>query len=146
MRRLAGSTVRTVDQAAAVTVRFNEMINARDLAGLAELMSDDHRFVDTTGHVVAGKSACLAAWRGFFAAYPTYRNVFESVREDDDTVTVAGHSTCSDDPGLAGPALWTAHVRDSLVAEWRVYDDTPEVRRRLGAPGHRPPVGTSEAG
>jgi ketosteroid isomerase-like protein len=135
-----------MDQAVAVTLRFNDMINARDLEGLAGLMSEDHRFVDTTGHVVAGRSACLEAWRGFFAAYPTYRNVFVSVREDDGFVTLAGHSTCSDDPELAGPALWTARVADSLVTVWRVYNDTPEVRRQLGVARHRPPVSTGGAG
>ena len=131
-----------MDQAAAVTVRFNEMINARDLDGLAGLMPEDHRFIDTTGHVVAGKSACLEVWRGFFAAYPTYRNVFVSIREHDGVVTVVGHSICSDEPGLDGPALWTAHIRGSLITEWRVYDDTPEARRQLGAP--QPPAGDQQ--
>ena len=30
------------------------------------------------GHVVSGKVACLEAWRTFFAAFPDYRNHFES--------------------------------------------------------------------
>ena len=113
-----------------VAVRFNDCINAGDLDGLADLMTDDHTFIDTEGGTVAGKQACLDAWRGFLAAFPDYRNVFASVEERGDIVTVVGHSVCSE-PALAGPALWTARVRADQVAEWRVHADTPEIRARL---------------
>jgi hypothetical protein len=63
----------------ALTVTFNERINNRDLDGLAALMTDDHTFIDTAGHAIHGKSACLDAWRRFFAAFPDYRNVFDSI-------------------------------------------------------------------
>jgi hypothetical protein len=98
-------------------------------------MPDDHTFVDTEGGVVSGKGECLAAWRGFFAAFPDYRNVFASLSADGDTVTIVGRSECSE-PSLHGPALWTATVRDGKVAQWRVYADTFENRRRLALPGH----------
>jgi hypothetical protein len=38
---------------------------------------------------------------------------------------------CSD-VRLDGPALWTAKARDSKLAEWRVYEDTPANRHMLG--------------
>jgi hypothetical protein len=38
-----------------------------------------------------------------------------------DTVTVTGHSMCSE-PALAGPARWTATVRDGKVARSQVAD------------------------
>jgi ketosteroid isomerase-like protein len=120
------------DVSAEVVVRFNDRINARDVDGLAELMSGDHRFVDSAGEVVSGKDACLAAWRGFFDAFPGYRNVFESVADADGVVTVIGRSVCPALAALDGPALWRAVVTSGLVAEWRVYDDTPESRRHLG--------------
>ena len=120
------------DTEAVVAVRFNEMINAGDVDGLATLMSDDHTFIDTTGHAVSGKQACLAAWRGFFDAFPTYRNLFDHVRCTDGIVTIAGRSTCTDHPDLDGPALWTAVIEEALVSEWRVHDDTPATRQRLG--------------
>jgi len=122
----------TVGDIKAVALRFNDMINTRDIDGLADLMSPDHRFVDTAGHVVSGRPSCLAAWRGFFGLYPTYRNVFESVRAADGLVTVTGRSICAEHPDLEGPALWTATVDGGLVTEWRVHDDDPESRRRLG--------------
>lgn len=93
-------------------------------------MSDDHTFIDTQGGAVSGKQGCLDAWRGFFESFPDYRNVFDSLTVTDDVVTAIGHSVCSEG-SLAGPALWTARIRDDKVVEWRVYDDTPEVREQL---------------
>jgi ketosteroid isomerase-like protein len=112
---------------------FNDRINARDLAGLAALMTDDHTFVDSEGSTVEGRVACVEAWRGFFAAFPDYRNVFDSLHDHGEVVAIAGRSECSD-PALNGPALWTATVRDGLVAQWRVYLDTPENRSLLTPP------------
>ncbi len=117
-----------------VVVRFNDCINKRDIGGLASLMSDDHTFIDTEGGVVSGKRACLDAWRGFFESFPDYRNVFVSHAAHDDVVTVVGRSICAE-PSLAGPAIWAATVRDGKVAVWRVYEDTPETRKRLAVHG-----------
>lgn len=113
-------------------MQFNDCINARDLEGLSRLMSDDHVFIDTAGDKVTGKRACLDAWKGFFDAYPGYRNLFDSLQEKDGVVAVAGRSDCPGHPVLEGPALWTAIVDGQLVTQWRVHDDTAEARQRLG--------------
>jgi ketosteroid isomerase-like protein len=104
-----------------VVAAFNDRINARDLDGLAALMTDDHTFVDSAGATFAPKSACAEAWRGFFDAFPGYRNVFTSLAAEGDTVTITGYSECSD-PELAGPARWIATVREGKVARWQVSD------------------------
>jgi hypothetical protein len=59
--------------ACAVVSSFNECINAQDIEALSAFMTDDHRFIDTAGATITGKSACLDAWRGFFTAFPDYR-------------------------------------------------------------------------
>jgi uncharacterized protein (TIGR02246 family) len=115
-----------------VVIAFNEAINRRDLDALAELMTDDHRFIDTAGTVVAGKDAVLAAWVGFFESYPDYRNDWSEVTSQGAAVTATGGSVCSNEPALHGPALWTADTRDGKLTEWRVHEDTPANRRRLG--------------
>lgn len=107
-------------EAVAVAVRFNDHINAADLTGLVSLMAEEHRFVDPAGQVISGKPACTDAWREFFALFPGYRNVFESVVDQDGTVHVLGYSECPGHPELAGPAKWTATVLDGVVTEWRV--------------------------
>ena len=110
---------------------FNDCINARDLAGVARWMTDDHCFIDTAANVVSGKSACIEAWRGFFATFPDYRNVFATMRVRGDMVAIAGHSECAD-ARLDGPALWTARLAGDGVAEWRVYEDNAANRAQIG--------------
>jgi len=114
-----------------LVVAFNACINARDLDGLSSLMSDDHKFIDAAGGIVAGKTSCREAWNGFFAAFPDYQNHFDDMRTTGDTVIVAGQSSCAD-ARLAGPALWRARVADGSVVEWQVYPDTPGTRAALG--------------
>jgi len=104
-----------------VVVAFNAAINRRDLVALTALMAHDHRFVDAAGSVVSGEPACRQAWAGFFAAFPDYRNVFDTVDWRDGRVVAVGRSECSV-AALRGAAVWTAIVVDGLVAEWRVED------------------------
>ncbi|MFX1607336.1 MAG: nuclear transport factor 2 family protein [Promethearchaeota archaeon] len=114
-----------------VALRFNEKINTRDLTGLGELMTEDHVFIDIPGEVSKGRSIMVSGWFDFFKNYPDYRNNFTHIEVIDGVVVIVGFSECSYDP-LDGPAIWTAKIRDGLVAEWRVYDDKEEVRKELG--------------
>jgi ketosteroid isomerase-like protein len=102
---------------------FNDAINAQDLDALERLMTADHRFVDGEGSSIDGRTDSLAAWGSFFAAFPDYRNHFDLVITLGDHVVIKGSSTCRD-PRLAGPALWSAHVVEGRVSEWRVHDET----------------------
>lgn len=95
-------------------------------------MTEDHRFIDSDDNVVGGKEEVLGAWRGFFDAFPGYRNVWTEVMTSGDTVIALGHSVCATEPELHGPAIWAAGVRDDQVSMWRVYEDTPENRALLG--------------
>lgn len=116
-----------------VARRFNDCISARDAAGLAALMTDDHTFIDAADSRISGRAACIETWTRFFAAFPDYRNEFERLITKDDDVTIAGRSHC-DDTRLDGPALWTARIVNGRVAEWRVLEDTAANRRRIGLP------------
>jgi ketosteroid isomerase-like protein len=115
-----------------VVLRFNDAINGRDLSALEALMTDDHTFIDSGGEVFAGKPKVLAAWNGFFAAFPDYRNQWSEVSIVDGTAVAIGRSVCATEPALDGPAIWTARTVGPHVAEWRVYDDTPARREQLG--------------
>src|SRR5688572_4744448 len=106
---------------ATIVAEFNDSINRRDLAALGRLMAADHRFIDSDGNVVVGKSACLVAWRQFFDAFPDYRNTFDDVSGEDGVVHVNGRSECAE-PQLAGPARWRVVVDGHSVVEWRVFD------------------------
>jgi ketosteroid isomerase-like protein len=110
---------------------FNDAINRRDLVALGGLMTDDHTFIDTEDNVVSGREDVLGAWRGFFGAFPDYRNVWANLTVKGETLVAVGHSTCASEPELDGPAIWTARVRADGVSLWRVCTDTPENRIQL---------------
>jgi ketosteroid isomerase-like protein len=113
-------------------IAFNDAINRRDLDSLRELMTDGHAFIDSDDNGISGKAEVLKAWRGFFDAFPNYRNDWSKVIPAGGTVIAVGRSVCSTEPALDGPAIWTAKTVGDKVSEWRVYEDTPANRRRLG--------------
>ena len=99
-------------------LRFNEKINQRDLDGLVKLMTEDHVFIDNSGD---SDKNMKEGWRQFFESYPDYRNIFTSVEVSNNVAIMVGYSTCSKEPRLNGPSMWTAKIRDDSVSEWRVY-------------------------
>ncbi len=102
-----------------VALKFNEKINQQDLKDLAELMTDDHTFIDSDNNATKGKKTMLNGWKEFFKTYPDYKNTFTCVTTQDNTVVMVGYSTCTHKP-LNGPNIWTARIQDKQVSEWRV--------------------------
>jgi ketosteroid isomerase-like protein len=115
-----------------VALQFNEAITNRDIDRLAVLMTDDHVFIDSANTEFRGKDKAIQAWRGFFEAFPKYKNVFDRMEAKADIVVMLGHSVCPNNKELDGPAIWTARVNGDKLAEWRVYEDTSENRKHLG--------------
>jgi ketosteroid isomerase-like protein len=111
-------------------LQFNEYINRQDIDGLSSLMTEDHTFIDRKGEVVKGKEAMTRGWMDFFASFPDYKNTFQRVESQGDLVVLYGYATWSKgaDPDYA---IWTAAIRDDLVAEWRIYEDSEENKRRF---------------
>lgn len=120
----------TAPDPVSIAIGFNIQVNAQNVEGLRELMTEGYKFIDSKGDVDYGRDEMTQGWADFFKSFPDYQNIFTHVEARGDLVVILGHSTCSYEP-LHGPAIWTAKIRDRLVAEWRVYDDTEENRRRL---------------
>ncbi|MFW9870372.1 MAG: nuclear transport factor 2 family protein [Candidatus Thorarchaeota archaeon] len=112
-------------------LKFNERINARDLTGLGEMMTEDHVFIDIPGEVHSSRPMMVSGWFDFFRFYPDYRNNFTHIEVKEGLVIMVGFSECSHD-SLDGPAIWTAKIRDGLISEWRVYEDNEDTRKELG--------------
>jgi ketosteroid isomerase-like protein len=113
-----------------IVLQFNDCINGQNIEKLSSLMAQDYKFVDSSNDVYEGKEQNVNGWMEFFNQFPDYRNHFSILESKSDEVLVIGHSTCSDER-LDGPAIWAAKVENDLIAEWRVYLDTPEVRGSL---------------
>jgi hypothetical protein len=109
---------------------FNERINAHDVDGLSALMTDEHTFIDREDRRDGGKDRMAKGWRAFFEQFPEYRNTFLRVESVDDRVVILGYAEWTVG-GDRDHVIWTGVVRDDLIAEWRVYEDTEQNRRQL---------------
>jgi len=127
------------DSAEGVARAFVRAINRQDVAGLAALMSPEHRVVDSLGSVIEGREAVLAGWAGYFRMVPDYSIAVEETLCDGSAVVMLGvaQGTYSPDGRLRAesrwetPAAFRAFVEDGLVAEWRVYADNEPLRQKM---------------
>jgi len=107
---------------------FIDRINAHDVDGLAELMTDDHRFIDAHGNEVVGREKMTAGWRGYFEWFPVYAIDVDEIFEQGDTFAMFGFARGSfkgkPESAWRLPAAWKAIVKDGRVALWQVFADT----------------------
>ena len=111
-------------------LQFNEYINLQVIDGLSSLMTEGHTFIDRKGEVDEGKETMIKGWTEFFKSFPDYMNTFERVESHGDLVILYGFATWEkgSDPDYA---IWSARIESDLVAEWRIYEDTEENKRRF---------------
>jgi SnoaL-like domain len=112
---------------------FVDRINAHDVAGLGELMSDDHTFIDAHGNQVSGKHQMLTGWRGYFDWFPDYFIEVSEVFAPEATASnqtfamfgfAGGSFKGNADAAWRLPAAWKATVKDNHVTLWQVFADT----------------------
>jgi ketosteroid isomerase-like protein len=114
---------------------FLERINQHKPDALAELMTDDHVFIDSLGHSVSGREKMRQGWRSYYEFCPDYWISHEEIFQAGDRVAVFGSAggTIADQGKLPQEnkwrisAAWLAIVENRLVKEWRVYADNKPV-------------------
>lgn len=111
-------------------LQFNEYINNQDIKGLSSLMTENHTFIDREDEVYPGKDPMTRGWMEFFESFPDYQNTFSRVESRDNLVILIGYATWSKGSDR-DHAIWTARIENDLVAEWRIYRDTEQNRRKL---------------
>lgn len=114
-------------------LQFNECINAQDIEGLSNLMTEDHTCIIRRGgkvEVEKPRERMIEVWKKFFSMFPDYKNTFTRVESKDDLVIITGYAFWSEKEPH-DPAIWTAKIVEDLVAEWCIYDDTEENRKKL---------------
>jgi hypothetical protein len=105
-----------------VAMEFVEAINNGDSKALIKLQTEDFTLIDADGDVFRGRDG----WEGYFSAYPKYRIHVQHVLTGGNGVAIIGKTTGSQVPPEIEEketVLWTAEIRDDLVAEWRLYTD-----------------------
>jgi predicted SnoaL-like aldol condensation-catalyzing enzyme len=95
------------------------------------MMTDDHTFIDRAGVIDKGKESMTKGWIEFFASFPDYKNTFTRIESRDDLVVLHGYAYWSEESKY-DPAIWIARIEGDLVAEWRIYEDTEENRKKFG--------------
>ena len=111
-------------------LQFNEYINNQDIKGLSGLMTEDHTLIVREGDVVKGKESNTKGWIDFFNQFPDYKNIFTRVESQDNLVIIIGYAIWSKEPS-EDHVIWTAKIEDDLVAQWRIYADTEENRKKF---------------
>jgi ketosteroid isomerase-like protein len=108
--------------------QFLGAINSHDVSALTALLAADHVFVDSLGNRVQGASTMEAGWRGYFAMCPDYWIHEDHAIADGEIVLAVGEAggTIDGEPWRT-PAAWKVVIRDSKVAEWRVFADNKPV-------------------
>lgn len=116
-------------------LQFLERINQHDADKLAELMAEDHVFIDSLGQPVTGRENMRLGWRGYYSFCPDYWVSHEEILSSGDLVAVfgaAGGTIAADGKLLPEnkwrtSAAWLATVKGGLVRQWRVYADNKPV-------------------
>jgi limonene-1,2-epoxide hydrolase len=143
------------DSAETVAREFVSAINRQDVEGLAGLMTEGHRFVDSLGNAVEGREKMQAAWAAYFLMVPDYSIAVEETYCGGPSTPVAAAASAQEIVVMLGvaqgtyspdgqlkaenrwktPAAWRALVEDGKVAEWRVYADNEPMRRLMAKKG-----------
>ena len=129
------------DSAEDVAREFVQAINRGDLDALAQLMTPEHRFVDSLGTAAEGRDAVRAGWSQYFLMVPDYEVSVQETLAEGPVVAILGvaRGTYSPDGDInpknqwETPAAFRALIVNGKVAEWRVYADNEPIRRLMRA-------------
>ena len=127
------------DLAESVAHAFVRAINRQDVDALAELMTAEHRFIDSLGNTSKGRDKMRASWASYFRMVPDFTLTIEETFTDGPVVVMLGiaQGTYTPDGQLKAenrwstPAAFRAFIEDRKVAEWRVYCDNEPIRQRI---------------
>ena len=120
-----------------IALAFADAINHQNVEAIANLMTEDHVFIDGLGMRVEGRQRMRTGWEGYFRMVPDYSITVEEIFLEGPVVVMLGtaQGTYSSDGALhpenrwMTPAAWRALIRGSRLAAWRVYADNEPIRQ-----------------
>jgi len=117
-------------EARSAVLKFVSRINAGDPEGLINHQTEDFAFIDYDGNITRGRDG----WHGYFRDYSDYKIHVKHIIMSGNGAAILGETTgCHVGPEVEEiwTILWTAEVRNDLLAQWRIYSDVHDVRERL---------------
>jgi ketosteroid isomerase-like protein len=124
-----------------VALEFVKRINAHNPDKLAELMAQDHVFIDSLGARFQGRDTMRANWQAYFAMFPDYHIVLTDVFQQAHVVGLFGTASATfavngkllPKNRWEGPAAWKATTSGDTLSAWQVYADNEPVRKIMNA-------------
>jgi ketosteroid isomerase-like protein len=124
-------------------LEFVGRLNAHDVKGMCDLMTEDHLFVDSLGEQLRGREQMRRAWVQYFYLFPDFTITCQNIFRRDHELALFGSAQGSYTVGSPVPAsnrwqmpaAWRAVVRGGRVAEWHVFADNEPVRRLMTQQG-----------
>ncbi len=113
-----------------VALKFVDAINAGDSERLITHQTEDFTFIDMSGGTTRGRQG----WEDYFSSYPDYTIHVHTVLLGGNGVAIIGKTTGSHvlpEVEKIWNILWTAEIRNNLVAEWRIYTDIEEAKKKV---------------
>lgn len=128
---------------------YIDAINGKDLLQMASLTDEEVKFTDMGGWEEQGRLELSESMAGYYALFPNYKVSAQAFHFHDDVIIVecVTEGNLSDigrqeieaqgmevppDEMMHGPALWEFTIKDKIIMNWRMFPDTPEVRKELG--------------
>ena len=130
---------------AQIVMEFIKAINAADVEGIYNLLTDDHVFTDSQNNKIVGKDAMKQAWIEYYKLFPDYHIEINDVLVKNDIVVVTGYANAtyknlkheSKDNSWIIPACFKAIIKDNKIELWQIFADMTKayeiVRRNTGS-------------
>lgn len=120
----------------ALVERFIAAFNARDMAALRAMMTEDFTYIDSWREGVSGRDTVMPLLVGMFELDPEFTAEIETLDWRAPHVLVTGR-VYSRHFGTARRALWQVLVRDGKVCEYQSWaEGGPPRLSRTVAPEH----------
>lgn len=119
-----------------VVLQFIEALNNADIEEIANLMSEDHVFIDSGDGRYTGKETMKQGWIVYFNMFPDYKIEPIDITEKDSTIGVFGYASGSykgnKNKHFRIPASWKAVVENGKIKSWQVYCEMKDIERIVG--------------
>ena len=114
-----------------IVLSFVKAINDHDVDEILNLMSEDHIFIDATGHYTIGKNGMREGWNGYYELFPDYQIEISDIVENDYVYGLFGYAGGTyknlknelNSNFWRIPAAWKAIAENGTIKHWQVYCD-----------------------
>ncbi|HKI78337.1 MAG TPA: nuclear transport factor 2 family protein [Ignavibacteriaceae bacterium] len=110
---------------------FISAINNHSADNIIKLVSDDHKFIDSSGIELSGKEKLRKAWTEYFKMFPDYKIEIEEIFFGNNTAAIIGKASGTfTKNGILKPknkwqipAAWYTVIHNDSIKIWQIFAD-----------------------